>query len=146
MHCGLTLARIPFDLRSTPVDSSLSDGRKSDNSCSAVPLNSHSCVFHIVQRTNTPSSRSSQLRTQRTSHTLSLGAKRCTTLLCNKLNIVFCVKTYLRKVHHSDLSDQSDCNARIARSTCYEPNVGLDESGHLFMSMADGDDEDLNGN
>ena len=45
------------------------------------------------------------------------------TLLCNKL------------------SGQSGYNARIARSTCYEPNVGLDESGHLFMSMADGDDE-----
>ena len=49
-------------------------------------------------------------------------------------------------VHHSDVSGQSGYNARIARSTGYEPNVGLDESGHLFMSMADGDDEDLNGN
>ena len=47
------------------------------------------------------------------------------------------------QVHHADVSGQSGCNARIARSTCYEPNVGLDESGNVFMSMADGDDEDL---
>ena len=37
------------------------------------------------------------------------------------------------QVHHSDVSGQSGFSARIARSTCYEPNVGLDESGNLCL-------------
>ena len=49
------------------------------------------------------------------------------------------------QVHHSDVSGQSGYNSRMARSTGYEPDVGLDESGTVLMSTADGDDEDLMG-
>ena len=48
-------------------------------------------------------------------------------------------------VHSSDVSGQSGYNAGIARSTGYEPNVGLDESGTHFTSIADGDDADQMG-
>ena len=80
----------------------------------------------------------------RTSHTFDLRAKRCTTLLSNELHSVLCVKTHLH-VHRSDVSGQSGYNVRTARSTGYEPNVALDESGTTFRSIADGDDEDLLG-
>ena len=80
----------------------------------------------------------------RTSHTLVLRAKRCTTLLSNELHSVLCVKTHLH-VHSSDVSGQSGYNVRTARSTSYEPNVALDENGTTFRSIADGDDEDLLG-
>ena len=46
-------------------------------------------------------------------------------------------------MHHSDVSGQSGSIARRARSTGYEPNVIQNESGTNFMSIADGDDEDL---
>ena len=47
------------------------------------------------------------------------------------------------QVHHSDVSGRSCFYSRVAGSTGYEPNVGLDESGTVLMSTADGDDEDL---
>ena len=81
------------------------------HTCSIVPLKSHWCAFHFVQRyIHTPPSRSSQLRTRRTSHTLSLRAKRCTTLLCNTWHIVLCVKIFLRTCKPCK-------NGRISRST-----------------------------
>ena len=56
---------------------------------------------------------------------------------------MLCVKISAR-VHHPDVSGQSGHNARIARSTVCEPNVGLDRSGTICMPTADGD-EDLMG-
>ena len=46
------------------------------------------------------------------------------------------------QVHHSDVSCQSGDHARVAPSSGYEPNVGLDESGTNCMSIADRDGED----
>ena len=61
--------------------------------------------------------------------------------------IALCVvrQDFSAQVHHSDVSGQSGFNSRMARSTGYEPNVGLDESGTVLMFTADGDDEDLMG-
>ena len=55
------------------------------HSCSIVPVKNSWCVFHstLCNGTNTPSSRSSQIRTQRTLRT-SHCVKRCTTPLCNQ--------------------------------------------------------------
>ena len=50
------------------------------------------------------------------------------------------------QVHHSDVSGQSGYNARIARSTGYEPNVGLDESGNVFKNYCGRRWWNLNGN
>ena len=36
-------------------------------------------------------------------------------------------------VHHLDVGGQSGYNARIARPTSYEPNVGPDENGTFFL-------------
>ena len=49
------------------------------------------------------------------------------------------------QVHQSDASGQPGYNARTERSTGYEPNVGVDECETTFMSIADGDDDDLIG-
>ena len=49
------------------------------------------------------------------------------------------------QVHHWNVSGQSGFHARIARSTGYEPNVGLDESGPNFMSIAESDVKELLG-
>ena len=45
--------------------------------------------------------------------------------------------------HHSDGSGQSSSVARTARSTGYDPNLIQYESGTHFMSIPDGDGEDL---
>ena len=102
-----TLARtvvwILFQLRSAlagsqfQVVSSSSDGKWSDTVVQPYYWRVAAALSTPCSGANTPSSRSFQLRTQRTSHTLSLRAKSCMTLLCNKLNIVLCVKTHLRK-------------------------------------------------
>ena len=87
--------------------------------------------------TNTSSFRSSQIRTQRTVHT-SLSVKRCTTPLCYKWHIILIVKIFLRK-----------CITRVAlvpeqhAPKGYEPNFMQKESGAYFISIADGDDEDI---
>ena len=46
------------------------------------------------------------------------------------------------QVHHSDVSGQSGSIARTACSTGDVPNFVQDENGTMFMSIADGDDED----
>ena len=46
---------------------------------------------------------------------------------------------------HAKLSGQSGSITRRARSTGYESNVGPDGSGTHFMSIVDGDDDDLLG-
>ena len=102
--------------------------------CSTVPLKSHWCAFHTLQGRNTPSSRSSQQRTQRTSNTPPLRAKRCPTLLCNRFHIVWCVNVISAHVHHSAARGQSGFHARIARSTSCEPNVGPVESVRHFYA------------
>ena len=43
------------------------------------------------------------------------------------------------QVHYADVSGQSGTDAWMALSTNYAPNVGLDERGTSFTSIADGD-------
>ena len=64
---------------------------------------------HCALVRNTPSSRSSQVRTH-----FSL-MKRCTTPLCSKLHIMF--QDISARMQHSDMSGQSGFIARTVRST-----------------------------
>ena len=104
------------------VDSSLSDGRWSDTSVRPCHREAPGAPSTWCNDTNMPSSRSSQIRTQRTLHT-SLWLTRCTTLLCNKLYIMLNVKIFVRKCITRTSVGQSGSGARTARSTSYEPNL-----------------------
>ena len=44
--------------------------------------------------------------------------------------------------HHSDVSGQSGCVARMTRSTGYEPNLSQNMSGTKCMCIAASGDED----
>ena len=85
----------------------------------------------VCNGTNTPSSRSCQIRTQRTS-LMSRLVNNCTNSLCDDWHIMLNVKIHLRKLHHSDESCQSGSTARTACSMGYESNLIQNESGHMF--------------
>ena len=126
LPCAPHLARIPscpifFYLRSTfQVDSSLSDGKWSDTvvrPCHWKVIGTF--FFTLCNGTNTPSSRSSQIRTQKTLHISFWG--RCTILLRSKLHIMLKCQDKTAQVHHADAGGQSSSIARSPRSTFPPP-------------------------
>ena len=124
MHCALTVARIPFCLRSI-----FSDRKVIGNSCSTVPLRSRECAIHVAQRPThafiSPISDSHEDDTKYFDR-----VKRCSALVRNKLHF----EDRSAQVHHSDVGDQSVSIARNAHSAGYEPYLIPPRCNTNFMS------------
>ena len=113
------------------------------HSCSTLPLESHGCAFHIVQRTNTFILLISDSHTNYIAHFI-FGITKCSSLLRNKWHIMLNVYIYIYSFICARASlGRKWSIARTARSTSYDPNLIQHESGTHFMSTPDGDDEDL---
>ena len=73
---------------------------------------------------------------------ITLG-ERCTRSVVQQIAHHVERQNFSWQVQHSDVSDQPGSAARTARSTGYDPNFRQNESGTMYISIADGEDEDL---
>ena len=112
------------------------------HSYSTVSLTSPWCAIHTVQR-HTHFFISLIAESQYRHQSLVGRVIRFSTLLVNKLPVNFYIKMLSAHVLHPDVGDRSGSLARTALCTGYEPNFIQPQSNPNFISIADGDDEDL---
>ena len=127
--------------------SKISDRKVIGHCCSTVPLNSPWCAFRIVQRhKHTFISLISDSLAKDITH-FSLGEQMYSSVVqLQQLAQHVERQDTSAQVHHPDVSGQTDSVARKVRSTGHEPDSIQNQNGTKFMSIANGDDEDLTGN